>query len=186
MAEHQNTLLLNADMMPLSMLPVATIGWQNAIKGVFKGAYTVVHEYDDWQVHSPSMTMNVPSVVMLNQYERPRFVATWKKSNLWLRDRYTCQYCSQEFPPSELTRDHVVPVYYGGRTSWDNIVSACHQCNNRRGHNQKIQPLRKPFKPSYFELVELRKQYPLIIPHESWMFYLMWPEDKVILRKSLL
>lgn len=182
MAEHRETLILNADMQPMSLLPIETIDWRKAVSGVFKGAFSIVHEYEDWEVHSPTMTMRVPAVVMLNQFEKHRRVATWKKENLWLRDRYTCQYCLQVFPSSELTRDHVVPHTFGGKASWDNMVAACHPCNNRRGHNVAIQPARKPYKPTYYELVELRKQYPVYVPHESWMFYLMWPEENVILR----
>ncbi len=186
MAEHYPTLVLNTDMQPMHMLPIETVPWQTAIAGVFKGAYSVVHEYEDWEVHSPSMTFKVPSVVMLNEYQRRKPIAAWKKSNLWLRDRYTCQYCTKVLPASELTRDHVIPRYYGGRTSWDNIVAACHKCNNQRGHNTKIQPVRQPFKPSYYELVEVRKEYPLIVPDEAWLFYLMWPDDKVILQRASL
>jgi 5-methylcytosine-specific restriction endonuclease McrA len=174
-------LVLNADMQPRNVLPIETIGWHDAVSGVFKGIYSVVHEYDDWVVHSPSITMKVPSVVMQTTYSRPRVHATWKKDNLWLRDRYTCQYCSNGFPASELTKDHVVPRYYGGGSGWDNIVAACHPCNNRRGHNVRIQPMKKPYKPSYYELVEIRKEYPIYVPDESWVPYLAWPEEKIIL-----
>jgi 5-methylcytosine-specific restriction endonuclease McrA len=183
MAENSATLLLNADMQPLSMLPIKTIPWQSAIKGLFKGAYSVIHEYADWEVHSPSCTMKVPSVVMLTQYVKPRLTAKWSPENLWLRDDYTCQYCMHEFKPSELTRDHVIPDCVGGETSWTNIVAACHPCNNKRGHNQRIQPNRQPYLPTYYELVEMRKKYSLVIPDEVWQFYIMWPEDKVIVRK---
>jgi 5-methylcytosine-specific restriction endonuclease McrA len=183
MAEFTETLILNADMQPLTMLPLSTTNWRGAIGGVISGGYTVVHEYDDWTVHSQKLEMAVPAVVMMTQYVRPHF---WPKlkGNLWLRDNYTCQYCMHVFPASELTQDHVVPQKFGGGTSWENLVAACHPCNNRRGHNVKIQPKRAPYKPSYFELVELRKKYPVYVPHESWAYYLAWPEDKVFLRKS--
>lgn len=183
MAENRETLVLNADMQPHSYLPLETIRWDVAIKGIFKGLYSVVHEYEDWVVHSPSTSIRVPSVVMMNEYKRPRLAATWKKENLWLRDRFTCQYCAKKFAPHELTRDHVVPRFYGGGMGWDNIVAACHPCNNKRGHNQKIQPLRKPYKPTYYELVNIRKEFPLIVPDESWLFYLQWPEENVIVKK---
>lgn len=176
-------LLLNADMQPRNLLPLATCDWKAAVTGVYDGSLRVVHEYDDWEVHSQTMTFKVPSVVMLTQYVKPR---QWPKlkGNLWIRDAYTCQYCMEVFPENMLTMDHVIPQFYGGPKTWENIVAACGYCNNRRGHNTKIQPKRAPYKPSYYELVELRKQYPVIVPHESWIDYLGWPEDKVILRKS--
>jgi len=183
MAEHKATLLLNGDMQPMNLLPIKTLSWRDAIKGVVGGTYSVVHEYDDWVVRSPSMTMNVPSVVMLNHYEKPRAVAQWSKEHMCLRDNYTCQYCARVFSVNQLTKDHVVPHCFGGKLGWENLVAACYACNNRRGHNTKIQPMRKPYKPSYYELLELRRQHPIVVPDIAWAFYLMWPEDKVIVRK---
>lgn len=182
MTHNREILVLNTDMQPRSVLPVETIGWAAAVSGMFKGIYSVVHEYDDWFVHSPSTTVKVPSVVMLNDYQKLKHFAVWKKENLWLRDRYTCQYCDHVFPANQLTKDHVVPSTFGGKTSWDNIVAACHPCNNKRGHNTRIQPRRQPYKPTYYELANLRREYPIVIPDENWQFYLNWPEDKVILR----
>ena len=36
-------------------------------------------------------------------------------------------------PASELTLDHVMPRSRGGRSSWENLVACCYQCNNRKG-----------------------------------------------------
>jgi len=182
MAYTSDTLVLNADMQPMSLLPIRTVRWQKAVEDVYNDKLIVLHEYDDWDVHSPSMTMRVPSVVMHRDYVRPRVAASWSKEHMCLRDGYTCQYCGKMFPTSQLTKDHVVPQFYGGGNGWTNLVAACHPCNNRRGHNTRIQPMRKPYKPSYYELVELRKQYPLYVPHASWADYLMWPKENLIIR----
>lgn len=181
MAEVKDTLVLNADMNPQNLLPIMSLSWQDAVKAVYSGSAVVIHEYEDWDIRSPSITMKVPSVIMNATYSRPRRGVAWRSDNLWLRDRYTCQYCSQTFPASELTKDHVVPQFHGGKDGWDNIVAACHPCNSRKGH-KRITPLRMPYKPSYYELIDIRKQYPLYVPHESWNMYLGWPDEKIVVR----
>jgi hypothetical protein len=48
-----------------------------------------------------------------------------------------------------MTIDHVIPRSLGGKTIWENVVSAC--CNTRKGNRTPqqagMQPLRKPVKP---------------------------------------
>ncbi len=51
---------------------------------------------------------------------------------LFFRDEYICLYCGEEFWSTELTRDHVVPVSRGGTDSWDNVVTACRACNQKK------------------------------------------------------
>jgi 5-methylcytosine-specific restriction endonuclease McrA len=178
----RDTLVLNRDMMPIKMLPVSTVTWENAVKAVYAETAQVVHEYEDWEVHSPSVTLHVPSVIMVRDYVRFSKQIPWNDDLLMLRDRFKCQYCSKKFPAQLLTQDHVVPRKFGGKTSWENIVSACGPCNHKRGHNIKIQPKIKPYKPSYYELVSKAKELPLVIPDESWVPYLDWPEENLIIR----
>ena len=45
------------------------------------------------------------------------------------RDKSTCQYCGST---KHLTLDHVIPTSKGGKSSWDNVVTACEKCNNRK------------------------------------------------------
>jgi hypothetical protein len=52
---------------------------------------------------------------------------------LFVRDRHLCAYCGEQFRERDLSRDHVVPVYRGGRDRWMNIVTACRPCNIRKG-----------------------------------------------------
>ena len=47
---------------------------------------------------------------------RPAFT----RFNVFLRDRFACQYCDEPFPAQDLTFDHVVPRSRGGRTTWEN------------------------------------------------------------------
>jgi hypothetical protein len=48
-----------------------------------------------------------------------------------------------------MTIDHVVPRYLGGKTLWENVVSACRSCNTRKGNRTPQQAgMRLPGSPS--------------------------------------
>jgi hypothetical protein len=57
-----------------------------------------------------------------------------RKSAWWQRrvQKGLCAYCGRQFPPKELTLDHVVPVARGGRSTKGNVVPACKDCNNKK------------------------------------------------------
>ncbi len=120
-------LVLNADFRPLSYFPLSLWSWQESVKAVFMDRVNVVSEYED-VVHSPSFAMRLPSVISLKQYvslnRRPAFT----RFNVFLRDRFACQYCGAGFAAEDLTFDHVVPRSRGGRTIWGNVVTACAPC----------------------------------------------------------
>ena len=43
-----------------------------------------------------------------------------------------CYYCGRLFSPKDLTMDHIVPLARGGRSTKDNLVTSCKECNNRK------------------------------------------------------
>jgi 5-methylcytosine-specific restriction endonuclease McrA len=177
-----DTLVLNADGLPLSLLPISAESWQSAIQRMWANQVQVLHVYDDWVVHSPSMEIKVPSVVVMNYYKKPRKFTRFSGRAVKLRDNYRCAYCENTFTENLLTLDHVKPKSHGGPRSWDNIVSACQPCNGRRGNNVGIRPKWSPFKPTYWQLIAKRKEYPLVIPHESWIPYLDWNENNIVVQ----
>jgi 5-methylcytosine-specific restriction endonuclease McrA len=177
-----DTLVLNADAMPVSVLPVSSLVWQDAIKSIWLGSVRVLADYEDWVVHSPTISMPVPSVVMTTRYIRPSMGVQFNPDNIKLRDRYRCAYCQKKFHENDLTLDHVTPKTFGGRSTWDNLISACSPCNNRRGCDFRIQPVIKPYRPTYYEMVSRRREFPLEVPHESWVEHLCWPEDNIVVK----
>lgn len=174
-----HVLVLNSDSQPINCLPLSTIDWQVAIKAMYLDTVSVIAEYDDWEVHSPSMTIRVPSIIMTKTYLHFQRKLTFNDEQLFLRDRYTCQYCLKIFPKGRLTMDHVLPRSHGGRTTWDNISASCSPCNLKKGSDKRVLPNKMPWKPSYYELLAIRKEYPLSVPCEDWVDYLDWPEDKL-------
>ena len=57
-----------------------------------------------------------------------------RKSRWWQQKLAagTCYYCSKQFKPNELTMDHVVPLSRGGRSTKDNLVASCKECNTKK------------------------------------------------------
>ena len=124
-------LVLNADFRPLSYFPLSTLPWQDAITAVVKDHVSVVAEYDE-VVRSPSRTMRLPSVVAMRTYvPRPHRVA-FTRFNVFLRDRFRCQYCGIGVSMKTGTRDHVRPLSRGGPDVLANVVTACRDCNGRK------------------------------------------------------
>ena len=123
-------LVLNADFRPLSYYPLSLWSWQDAIKAVFLERVNIVAEYDH-AVHSPSIEMKLPSVVSLKTYVKPSTHPAFTRFNVFLRDRFFCQYCGSR---DDLTFDHLLPRSRGGHTTWMNVVAACSPCNLRKGN----------------------------------------------------
>jgi 5-methylcytosine-specific restriction endonuclease McrA len=167
-------LVLNADYTPLSYYPLSLWPWQTAVKAVFLERVDIVAAYER-EVHSPSLAMKLPSVIALRQYVRPSEYPAFTRFNLFLRDRFACQYCGD---PRELTFDHVLPRAQGGRTTWDNVATACAPCNLRKGGRTPAQAhmhiRRRPFRPTSWQLQEHGRSFPPNYLHESWRDYLYW------------
>jgi 5-methylcytosine-specific restriction endonuclease McrA len=175
--EASPALILNADYRPLSYFPLSIWNWQTALKAVFLDRVDIIAEYDR-EVHSPTTALKLPSVIALKKYVRQPQYPAFTRFNLFLRDRFTCQYCGTK---GELTFDHVVPRAYGGRTSWTNIAAACILCNLKKGgrtpEEAHMYLLQKPFKPTNHQLHAIGRAFPPNYLHESWRDYLYWDSE---------
>lgn len=176
-----DTLVLNMDGKPLSVLPISTMTWKDAILNVISDNVEVLEEYEDWVIRSQLMSFPVPAVVMTRHWVPKGRIVRFSSSNVFVRDDHICQYCGGQFTKSDLTKEHVIPRVLGGLTNWTNITSSCAPCNTRKSHLLTMKPNRIPRKPSYGELVAKVKNYPIKINHSSWNNYLQWPEDKITL-----
>ena len=105
---HPPALVLNADFRPLSYFPLSLWSWQDSIKAVFLDRVTIISEYEE-MVSSPSLTMPLPSVIALKEYIPQARTPAFTRFNVFLRDKFTCQYCDTKLPASDLTFD---PVSY--------------------------------------------------------------------------
>jgi 5-methylcytosine-specific restriction endonuclease McrA len=122
-------LILNAGYQPIKV-----VSWRKAMILWFQGKVEILEYHNLW-VRSPHASFQLPAVIKLKQYIRPYLSLSVRLSrqNVFLRDHHTCQYCQKTFPEKRLTIDHVVPLSKGGRHEWNNVVTACSSCNNKKG-----------------------------------------------------
>lgn len=167
------TLLLNADGIPVSYLPLSILSWQESIKYLVSEKARVLESYENWNVHSVSWTVAVPAVMILTDYQKRRTTLRFSKQNVFLRDNYICQYCGIEVNRKTATMDHVLPLSLGGKSVWENCTTACGKCNAEKGNKAEITPKIKPYKPNYYALVERRKEMLYDLRHPSWKNYMV-------------
>ena len=173
-------LVLNADYRPLSYYPLSLWSWQDSVKSVFLDRVSIVSYYER-TIRSPSFSMKLPSVIALKSYIRPLTNPNFTRFNVFLRDRFSCQYCGTRFPTQELTFDHVIPRSRGGLTEWTNVVAACSACNLRKANKlvreAGMKMHRKPVQPSNHLLQEVGRAFPPNYLHESWRDFLYWDSE---------
>jgi 5-methylcytosine-specific restriction endonuclease McrA len=123
-------------------------------------------------LRSVTRTFPMPSIIRLNRYVNRPFRhggVVLNRHNIFKRDSNKCQYCHST---KDLTLDHVYPKSRGGKTSWDNLVTACKHCNARKGDFTPEEAgmilIQKPFKPSFVML--LRDFNDRV--NEDWLMYL--------------
>lgn len=178
--QHFPALVLNADFRPLSYFPLSVWSWQDAVKAVFLERVSVLNEYET-EVHSPSMSMRLPSVIALKDYVPAARKPAFTRFNVFLRDAFECQYCGGREPAPNLTFDHVIPRSRGGRTTWENVVTACGPCNLRKGsalpRECRMHPRKPAQQPSTWELQDNGRAFPPNFLHESWRDYLYWDTE---------
>ncbi|MDR3493940.1 MAG: HNH endonuclease [Ancalomicrobiaceae bacterium] len=175
--EAHPALVLNADYRPLSYYPLSIWSWQDAIKAVFLDRVNIVSSYDV-SVRSSRFAMRLPSVVSLKTYVKPARNPAFTRFNVFLRDRFSCQYCGDR---EDLTFDHLVPRCKGGTTTWENVLTACSPCNLRKGSKTPreagMAPMQLPYRPSVQDLHNNGRLFPPNYLHRSWLDYLYWDTE---------
>lgn len=145
-------IVLNTDMTILG-----TTHWKRAMILIAKGKAEVLAEDTEIRIHP---TVLMPKVIRLITAIRNlwRTQVPWSKANVHVRDMYTCQYCDTKLKRNKATIDHVIPQAQGGKNKWDNTVTACFPCNNKkrdRTPREANMSLRKglPHQPTIMEFL---------------------------------
>ena len=111
--------------------PVSICSAKKAIILIFLTKAEIVAKRDGRVVRSINYSMPFPSVIRLARYIKVPFKKIeLSRRNILKRDGFRCQYCGTK--SHELTIDHIIPKSRGGSDSWDNLVSACKSCNNKK------------------------------------------------------
>jgi 5-methylcytosine-specific restriction endonuclease McrA len=192
MIAHCSVLVLNRNYQPIHVtsakraFSLLVLGVAQVIDKQFR-----VFDFDSWAqlsaergddvVHTIDRTIKVPRVIILQLYDRiPRTKVRFSRHNIYLRDGNTCQYCGETLPRTELNLDHVVPRAQGGRTTWENVVCCCIDCNLHKGARTPDQagmrllkpPVRPRWTPSFRtagDRVRYREWLPFLdLPNASY------------------
>lgn len=126
---NHSCLLLSYDYTALRVIPA-----KQAFKLIFSEKAEIVTEFADKVVMTVSRAFKLPAVVRLLNKFKLKFNVRLTRKNILIRDKYRCKYCGKEGTGNTLTLDHVLPRSRGGKFSWQNIVTACLDCNAKKGN----------------------------------------------------
>ena len=129
---------------------------KKAIILLYLGKAELIEAYDSKRVRSVSVVMPFPSIVRLSVYINiPYKKIILSRKNILRRDGHRCQYCGRG--DVSLTVDHIVPKARGGDDTWENLVTACVECNNRKGDRTPEEAhtllLRRPMRPNHVTFI---------------------------------
>ena len=151
-------LALNASYEPLTIIPA-----RRAVRLVLDGKAEILEKEGGRRFRSETRIVPCPAVIRLVRYVHVprRFRRQVTNTFLFARDDYSCQYCGRQKNELRgrqfLTRDHIVPLSRGGDTTWENVVTSCSPCNNRKGNRLPgevgLKLLNEPGQPNYVHLV---------------------------------
>ena len=151
----ERIILLNADYTFLN-----TVTWKKAFALVCKGKVQVL-KYSDKVIRSAAgAVLEIPLVMRLIKLIRTIYKARvpFSKKNVMVRDGFKCVYCG--VPGKRFTIDHVVPKTKGGKSTFENCVTACKPCNHRKGHKTcqeiKMFPKTQLIAPTISEFLRMK------------------------------
>lgn len=192
-AAELKTLVLNADFQPLEIWPLSIEPAEELVSKLIRERVYSVADWEDRFFRSPTVVIPVPKVVVLRHYANVGGDPKFCRRSVFLRDEWICQYCGKPFPSEDLTFDHVIPRDKGGQTVWENILTACIDCNllkrnehanwsGRKGHKDKsgrLRPLKAPYQPTNTELLRKGLKHLPAEVLETWRDWLYWEAELV-------
>lgn len=139
--------------------PRSILTTERAFAIVYKGNAVVVKEHPiPFGIVRKDITIMKPSIIRrTNGYKNvPHRSVSLSRKNIFARDEHTCVYCGSKNRQT-LTIDHVVPKAHGGRDTWENLVTACFDCNQEKADltvEEWGMPDPKPRRPHYLLLMK--------------------------------
>ncbi|NBU33455.1 HNH endonuclease [bacterium] len=185
--QNAKCLVLNSDYSPLGI-----ISWKKAMVWSIKYENTnlgleIIDFYkNDFILGANNKKYPIPAVTKTNKYYRiNNNTVKFSRKNIYIRDNYTCQYCGSSPSISYLTYDHVIPksmwpnISSLSPTNWTNIVTACVNCNRKKGSRtpkQANMPLKNlPIAPKknykYLPITDQLNKIRSDVPNE-WLCYI--------------
>lgn len=131
----------------------------------------------DLSIHSPSMTIRVPTVLIAKNYNKMPMIYHRGKPSLravYSRDKGIDQYTGDQLNERDASIDHVIPKSRGGSNSWDNVVLTTKSLNYKKGaklpEEMGLKLIRQPKKPIPTPIAFLIKK----ARHRDWLHF-MYP-----------
>ena len=156
----------------LNYVPVNVCSVRRAIVMVDKGKAELLEQHEG-SLHTVSGEIEAPAIIRLVYLvKRPFLPRKLSKKEVFLRDRFTCQYCGKK--AQDLTLDHVIPRRQNGAHTWENVVTACNRCNLRKaGHTpaeakMKLRTVPRAPDPNPYLILQNRTIL------EVWKPYIPW------------
>ena len=154
----------------VSGMPLEWVTYQDAVRLYFNGqiAYTCGSNIMTIRGGINAITnlrskVDVNSIIATygnNKILAEQYAPPLNNTTLFRRDDHLCLYCGNKFKKEDLSRDHVTPLFQGGRDLWVNVVSACKRCNNakagRTPEQANMKLLAIPFVPTHAEYIFLQ------------------------------
>lgn len=153
---------------------IAFITERKALKLLVKDKVDILSEWDH-TISWSSGKMRIPAIIRMKYYV-PRFFKRRRCNRVGIlkRDQYVCQYCGAAEPPSKLTVDHIKPRCLGGVTTWENCVTACFDCNNKKSDKPLEKTGMKLLHKPKIPLVTVKYEYLVMQDkHQDWKNYII-------------
>ena len=106
---------------------------ERAVRLIKKGRATI-EKLSDVVWHSAKEEIIIPLVLRLTYMVRSVYKrgVQWSKRNVMVRDNFACVYCGFDESRKDLNIDHVHPASKGGKNTFENTVTSCKVCNERK------------------------------------------------------
>jgi len=171
----------------LGYQPHRIVSWQRAVSLLFQHKAEVVESYDEALMtpdqadrakeYGWTFVLKMPAVIRLLRAVARKKAVRFSRMNVLTRDNWTCQYCGKRLSTRKLNYDHVTPRSRGGKTVWENIVTACYPCNDRKRDRTPQQAgmrlKRTPVKPRSLPVVALHIDASDSLP-DQWASWVYW------------
>lgn len=180
--QYPPALVLAKNYSPVSIFPKLSILSGKDVIQKYMDDKCQVLEFYDRPVLSKGEPIEVPGKGMLfwpsvivDTQQKIKSSVRLSLSVLYFRERGKCFWCKTPTPQNQGTKDHVVPQCMGGEDTFENLVFSCFECNNEKADSPPIgkwKPDRVVRKPTFQEILEIRKEHEIYIHDESWIQYL--------------
>ena len=164
---HAPVLVLNLNYVPINICTV-----RRAVVLVGKGKAELLENHRG-EIRTVTSVVDVPSIIRLVYLvKKPFLPRKLSKKEVFLRDRFTCQYCGKK--TQDLTLDHVIPRRQHGSHTWENVVAACTRCNLHKAGRTPVEARmvlhKEPRAPDPNPYLILQNRIIL----DEWLPYIPW------------